>query len=431
MRDIALFAVIVGSIPFILRQPWIGILVGAWISLMNPHRFAFGFAYNFPFAFVIALVTVAGMISGKSKISFPWHKTTILMILLVIWMTVTLLFAFEPDAAYGQWIRVMKVFALIILSAMLIRTREQINAFVWTLVISIGWFGVKGGLFTIMTGGMHKVYGPPGDGYVSDNNAIAVALTMVAPLMLYLSTTVKNKIIKLGLFASAGLTLVAILGSQSRGALLAVSAMSAFLWLKSPKKMLFGVVLFGTLLGAIAFMPESWENRMRSIETYEQDGSAMGRINSWTMAFNVANDRPLVGGGFELYSPRTFFTYAPNPQDVHSAHSIYFQMLGEHGYVGLLLFLSLGMSGWITARRIIARSRDSPENQWAGQLAKAIQVALIGFAAGGAFVNISYWEVQYYELILLVAVYRLISATTSAGGQIQANAAHAQRIAAS
>ena len=64
----------------------------------------------------------------------------------------------------------------------------------------------------------------------------------------------------------------------------------------------------------------------------------MGRINSWHMAFNVANDRPLVGGGFELYTPKTFARYAPNPEAIHSAHSVYFQILGEHGYVGFADF---------------------------------------------------------------------------------------------
>jgi len=231
--------------------------------------------------------------------------------------------------------------------------------------------------------------------------------------------------IKWGLGAAALLSMVAVLGSQSRGALLAVAAMSVFLWLKARNKIVFGLFLFGSLVSAIMFMPDVWETRMRSIENYEEDGSAMGRINSWTMAYNLANARPIVGGGFEIYTRRVFQEYAPNPEDVHSAHSIYFQMLGEHGYVGLLLFLALGLMGWVTARRVIARSRDVPENAWAGHLARSIQVSLIGFGVGGAFVNISYWELQYYELVLLVAAYKLVTATTGAGGQVSVKSANA------
>ena len=173
---------------------------------------------------------------------------------------------------------------------------------------------MKGGLFTIATGGVHRVYGPPGGGYVSDNNAICIALIMVVPLMFYLSSTVTNKLIKLGFYVAAGLSLVAVLGSQSRGALLGVVAMSVFLWLKSRRKVIFGVVLFSTLIMAIMFMPDVWEARMRSIENYEEDGSAMGGINTWTMAYNVANARPLVGGGFEMYTERTSRNTPRTPQ---------------------------------------------------------------------------------------------------------------------
>jgi len=427
MRDLALLAIILISIPYILRKPWIGILVGAWISLMSPHRYTFGFGYDFPFAFIVALATVAAVVLGKQKIEFPRHPVTYLIVALMVWFTVTVLFALEPEAAYGQWGRVEKVFLLIVLAAVLIRTQVQITALVWVIVLSVGWFGVKGGVFTIMTGGVHRVYGPPGSGYISDNNAISIALVMVIPLMFYLSSTVERKLIKLGFLAAALLSVVAVLGSQSRGAFLAVTAMCLFLWFKSRRKILFGAVLFGSLVAAVAFMPDVWESRMKTIETYEEDRSAMGRINTWTMAFNLANARPLVGGGFEMYTKRTFEEYAPDPTDVHSAHSIYFQMLGEHGYVGLFLFLALGCMGWITARRVIARSRDSPDKRWAANLARSIQVSLIGFGVGGAFVNISYWELQYYELLMLVAAYRLVAEPTGAGGQVDANAAKAAK----
>ena len=161
MRDIALAGVILILIPFILRQPWIGILVGAWISLMSPHRYTFGFAYDFPFAFIVARRDRRGRGLRQAKVEFPRHTLVYMMLVLMVWFTVTTLFAIEPEAAMAQWEKVMKVFVLILLAGVLIRTREQINALLWVLVLSVGMFGVKGGVFTILTGGVHKVYGPP------------------------------------------------------------------------------------------------------------------------------------------------------------------------------------------------------------------------------------------------------------------------------
>lgn len=380
-----------------------------WVSVMNPQKFAWGFAYDLPFAAMIAIVTMLGMLRCREQVKLPINATTVLFMLFPLWMCVTSVFALEHSAnSFDRWKLLMKIFFFLLITASLINSRKQVEWIIWTIVFSVGFYGIKGGIFTIFTGGESKVYGPPGTGFMSDNNAISVALVMVIPLMYFLQSIANSKWVKLGLLVAMALSTMAVLGSQSRGAFLAVLVMLFFLWIKSKKKLFYGVLTVALLPVAIGFMPDSWTSRMKTIETYEQDTSAMGRINAWTMAFNLANDRPIVGGGFEIYNASTFAKYAPDPTDVHAAHSIYFQILGEHGYVGLALFLAIGLVGWSTAKRIIKLSRSMPELAWAGHLASAIQVSLIGYAVGGAFVNIGYWEIPYYEIIALMVVYGLL-----------------------
>ena len=134
----------------------------------------------------------------------------------------------------------------------------------------------------------------------------------------------------------------------------------------------------------------------------------MGRINAWTMAINLANDRPLVGGGFEVQSETVYARYAPDPSVVRSAHSIYFQLLGEHGYVGLALFLLLWILVWRDASWIITRSEKRMELRWASDLARMVQVSLVGYAVGGAFLNLAYYDLPYYILIALVLTRMLV-----------------------
>jgi putative inorganic carbon (hco3(-)) transporter len=409
LRDIAITALIFGMLPFVLRNPWMGVLMWLWVSIMNPQHFAFGFAPKIPFAMIIALVTMVSIVTSKEKIRLPVNATTILFFVFPIWMCVTYAFALEhEESGYKRWEEVMKIFFFILVSSSLIKTRQHVQWMIWVIVLSVGFFGIKGGLFTILSGGGSRVYGPPGSSFMSDNNAISVALVMAIPLMFFLRTVSTSKWVKLGLLGAMGLSAMAVLGSHSRGAFLAVSAMLFFLWLKSRKKLMFGIFMVALIPVAIGFMPEHWTERMKSIENYKEDGSAMGRINSWYMAFNVANDRPLVGGGFELYTPKTFARYAPDPEAIHAAHSIYFQMLGEHGYVGLLLFLAIGIGGWLNAGRIVKITRDNPDLKWDGDFARAIQVSLIGYAVGGLFVNIGYWEIQYYEIIGVMVVSNLL-----------------------
>ena len=407
MRDIALTLFIFGLIPLILKYPWTGVLVYAWVSLFNPHRFAWDFAYSFQFAMVAGVATVVSMLLHWKEVRLPINSITILLMLLPFWMTVTLMFALEPNLAYVRWKEVTKTFFFVLVAASLLQSRKHLQAFLWVIVLSIGFYGVKGGIFTLLVGGSFRVYGPPGASFLTDNNAIAVALVMIIPLMQFLGTTVSSKWIKLGMYGAMFLSGMAVLGTQSRGAFLGILAMVVFLWFKSNKKFLSGMALLLVGAFAIAFMPQEWWSRMNSIGDYDSDASAQGRLNTWSMAFNLANDR-VVGGGFEPYEPKAFAMYAPNPTDIHSAHSIYFQMLGEHGYVGLILFLSLGIASWMTARRIIKASHGRPDYAWAENLARAMQVSLIGFAAAGAFVNIAYWELVYYQIVILMASYRLV-----------------------
>jgi len=417
MRDIAITLIIFGTIPLILKYPWTGVLVFSWVSMFNPHRFAWGFAYDFPFVMIVAVTTLVSMLLHWKEVRLPINSITILLMLLPIWMTVTLFFALEPSAAHEKWEGVMKAFFFILVAASLVHSRKQLEALLWVLVLSVGFYGIKGGIFTILVGGEHRVYGPPGISYLSDNNGISVALIMIIPLMHFLSTTVSSKWMKWGMYGAMFLSGIAVLGSQSRGAFLAILVMIMFLWLKSKKKVLSGMVLLLAGALSISFMPEQWTSRMSSIWNYEQDGSAQGRMNTWHMAFNLANDRPLVGGGFEPYDRTAFAKYAPDPTDIHSAHSIYFQILGEHGYVGFGLFLALGIACWMVSRRLIHASRARPDLVWAGDLARASQVSLVGFAVGGAFVNIAYWELPYYEIVVLMAAHRLASGGAPKWGQ--------------
>jgi probable O-glycosylation ligase (exosortase A-associated) len=202
---------------------------------------------------------------------------------------------------------------------------------------------------------------------------------------------------------------IASLGSYSRGALLAIAAMALFLWLKSKHKFRIALLFILAIPVMLAFMPEEWNSRMGTINTYEQDESVQGRFSAWGMAFNLAKDRPFVGGGFEVGEPGTFARYAPNETDMpRAAHSIYFQALGEHGFVGLGLYLLLGFLTWRSGEWIIRNTKDLSGYQWASSLASMIQVSLVGFATGGAFLSLLYFDVPYYLMAAMVATRILV-----------------------
>jgi putative inorganic carbon (HCO3(-)) transporter len=407
VRDILVTLIVFGLLPYVFKRPYIGALMWVWISVMNPHTQGWGFATTFPFAAIIAGVTIISLLFTKQAKALPLTPVTRVFIAFVLWMNVTTIFALYPEGAYVQWNKVIKIMLMTFVTLMLIKTKQHVQLLISIIVFSLGYYGVKGGIFTIKSGGVDMVWGPEST-FIGGNNEIALALIITIPLMHYLQIISPNKWVRHGLTAAMLLCAVAALGSYSRGALLAFAAMAGFLWLKSRRKIGLGLLGFTALPPLLAFMPEQWTHRMDTINTYEEDESVQGRFNAWWMAYNLAKDRPLTGGGFEVSMPELFYRYAPNPYDVHAAHSIYFQALGEHGFVGLALYLLLGFMTWRTGAWIIRNTAKRDDFMWAYNLASMIQVSLIGFAVGGAFLSLLYFDVPYYLMAAMVVTRVLV-----------------------
>jgi probable O-glycosylation ligase (exosortase A-associated) len=403
MRDILVTLIVFGSLPYIFKKPWIGMVMWIWISVMNPHSQGWGFARTYPFAALIAATTVLSMVASKQKFRLPMTPVTITFIVFALWMSVTAIFALHFDQVGEQWNKVYKIFGMTLVVLMLITERKHLEWMIWTVVVSIGYYGVKGGLFTIRSGGNERVWGPAGT-FIEGNNEVALAFVMAIPLMLFLRTLTRNKWGRMALVAAMLLCALSALGSYSRGAALAIGAMAFFLWLKSREKAMLGALMVVAIPALLLFMPSKWFDRIDTINTYQEDSSAMGRINAWHMAFNLASDRPLVGGGFQIYDAQTFMRYAPDPYDIHAAHSIYFQVLGEHGFVGLFLYLLLGILIWRTGSWVVRKTKPHPQLRWAEDMATMTQVSLLGFAVGGAFLSLAYFDVPYYLMCGLVAL---------------------------
>lgn len=401
MRDILITIFILGSLPFVLKAPAIGGLMWVWVSVANPHTQGWGFATHMPFAFIIAIATMLSMLMSREPKRLPLTPVSVLLLLFVFWMNVTAPFALLPEPSWVQWNKVMKIMLMSFVVMMVIRTRRDIVRLVWVLVGSIGYYGVKGGVFTIRSGGTERVWGPE-ETFIGDNNSLALALIITIPLMYYLQQQTDKRWLRHGLSAAMLLSALAALGSYSRGGLLAIAAMGLFMWLKSGRKMVLGALLAAVSPLLLAFMPERWAERMDTINTYQDDVSALGRLNAWRMAYNLARDR-FFGGGFDVSEAVVFARYAPNPMDVHAAHSIYFQALGEHGFVGLIIYLALGIATWHTAAVIIRLTRGQAELRWAHGLATMSQASLIGFAVGGAFLSLLYFDMPYYLMAALIA----------------------------
>tara|TARA_R110001583_G_scaffold143203_1_gene295304 strand:+ start:12722 stop:14044 length:1323 start_codon:yes stop_codon:yes gene_type:complete len=409
MRDLLVAAIIFGSIPFIFRRPFIGALIWCWISYMVPHRLGWGFAYTLPVAQIIAICFLTAYLFSKEPKKIPWTPVTITLLLFLGWMCITTVIAPTSELKMIRFEKVMKIQLITFIILALLTSRERIEQAIWVIALSIGFFGFKGGIFTITSGGGGTVWGPPG-GFFSGNNELGLTLLIIIPLLYYLISQSSNRWIRYGLFATIGLSLISILGTQSRGALVAAICLGTFLWLKSSKKLYISLVFAILIPLSLEVMPQQWFDRMGTIlndKKEDYDGSVQGRFNSWHMAFNLAKDN-IFGGGFHATNHQNFILYAPDPLDYHDSHSIYFQVMGQHGFIGLMLFLLLGLMAWRTANNIIRASKLHQDLQWAANLARMIQCSLIAYGSGGAFLGLAYFDLPYHLIITLVALEQIV-----------------------
>jgi probable O-glycosylation ligase (exosortase A-associated) len=353
---------------------------------------------------IVAASVFLGLLANASQRESPFKGPPVAWLaVFMVWITLSWLMGLGPAADYEQWNKVMKILLMTLVGLALLRSKLHIFAFVWVTALSMGLLALKGGLFTVLSGGDNRVWGPPGS-QISDNNEFALACVMTIPLLRFLQLQLQAGWRRHAMTLWMILCAAAALGTQSRGALLALAAMGAVLWWRGQGKILTGLVLVAVGIALIAFMPEEWSARMSTMQNYEQDTSALGRISAWWTAWGVAKAH-IFGAGFNVARPELFAQYSPlyaQMGTTHAAHSIYFQVLGNHGFVGLFIFLMIWFATWRIANWLRRYGKRLEETRWTEQLGAMIQVSLVGYLAGGAFLSLSYFDLPYNIMCMAV-----------------------------
>lgn len=400
MRDLILTPLFIYGPLVALFNPVTGVFFWTWVSLMSPQKLSWRLTDK-PVALALAVGILVGMVFTNRK-RFLLTKETVAFMMFGIWVLfVSYPLSIHFEECYEMWDKVWRVDLMILVTIALLRSKQDIIRLIWVIAFSVGFYGFKGGIFTILHGGHFQVWGPEG-GWFAGNNECALAIVIVIPLINFLRTQVPSKAGKAFCSVWMVLCVFSALGSQSRGALLAVVAMAFMMWTRQQKNkvpMALAFIIFGIVL--VTFMPDSWTKRMHTIDTYQTDESAAGRLNAWEMTFNLAKDHPIHGGGFSIYNMQEYLQYAPVPRPV-VAHSIYFSVLGEQGFVGLFLFLNVWWQLWRGAGRLRTETRNREETRWVSELAGMCQVSVAAYLVGGAFLSLAYFDLPYNILVLAV-----------------------------
>ena len=412
MRDLFVLPILLGFLALTFVAPFVGVLTWTWLSLMSPHRFLWGFLSDLPLNFIVAIVVALAWAMSREPKRIPVNLLTILLVLFVAIITVSTIYALAPAKSWYLWDRNVKIIVLGFLVASLTTNRIRVHALVWVVAISLGYYGVKGGIFTLLTGGKFQVLGAP-QSPIEDNNHMALALCMVVPLLNYLRLQSSVRWVRLGLIGAIPLTVVAVLGTHSRGGLVGLAVVCLYFWWKSETKLLTAIVGLVVLFAGVSFMPDLWEERMSTIANAQEDPSFRVRMQAWTFAINLALERPFLGGGFsagevaDIY--RQFLGVGPDTVERgRASHSVYFQVLADHGFPGFIVYACLLAALWWNMIAIARRTATLPELLWMHRLVQMMQVSLLAFCVAGAALSLAYYDLYFIFVGLVVSMREIL-----------------------
>lgn len=422
MRDLMMFAVMLGMVPMAIMNGFIAFLLWVYTNLLSPHIYLYGFMISFRYAFVFAALALGSLALGrlKDRGKFLVDKSTVLLMLFIAHTVTSSLLAWDSNPAIEFRLEYfIKGMVLAVVAPFFLNTRWRIHLTMMVLVAGLGFHGVVDGLKMVNSGGSHIIYGIPRS-TLSDNNLYALGMVMLLPLTLYMAKYSTHQWVRWGFLGTFGLCVMTILGSNSRGGFLALAILGLWYWVTSPRKLLSTVFVVIVAVGVVQFAPDRWFERIETIKEADQDNSFLGRVAAWKVSVNIANDNPFFGAGFDAtqvtsiwerykYDDNFIDIVIPAEMGFKAAHSNYFQVMGDLGYVGLIIFLALLGSAFLTRWEVKALSKKSKRDvTWAVDLATAINLSLVAFMAGGAGVSLAYFELAHLEIVMLSVIRRLL-----------------------
>lgn len=416
MRDIIFTAAFLGMLPAALRFGHVGTMLWAWVAMIAPNQYLYGFARGLPFNKIVVAVAVLALVLDRARRPKFYADTHVKLLLFFLAIGLASYFFGITDTRRGDDLadRLAKAVALCLFVVATVRERLHIHSVLLAICMGMAIHGAIEAAKFLASGGGHILQGPA---TIGDNNHFGLAILMVIPPLAYLFRYSAAPLVRVALGLALAGNVVGVIASNSRGALIGLIAVGGAMFLRSRNKLRTMIVII--ILGGIGLTiaPDRWFDRMSTISSAETDGSFMGRVASWKMNLLVALDRPLLGGGFSAMEDfnawsiylREFsaldFIRTGMPTRPLAAHSIYFQVLGDTGFIGFALFVGLLYLGFRNVRVIARLTKDRPDLEWARDVGRFLRFTLIAYAVSGAALSLAYFEF-YYLVLTLISVTR-------------------------
>jgi probable O-glycosylation ligase (exosortase A-associated) len=416
MRDLVLIGFLAALLTLGLRRPFLFVLAYIYVDTVSPQRLSYYLLNSIPLSMIVAFLALAGWALGDPKAGLRVTARQGLMMVLLAYAGVTTIYADFPIDAQEKWEWAWKALAFAAFLPFTLRSRLRIEAVLLFLTISAAAIVIVGGLKTMASGGGYGVLNLMIDnnsGLYESSTISAIAVGLI-PLILWFTKfgTIfpPDWRVKTFCFGLVFACLLIPIGTEARTGLICIAVLGLLMLRDMKRRLLFIGGAIALAAAAIPCLPSSFTNRMETIQGFQGDQSAGTRLAVWAWTWDYAQAHPF-GGGFGAYRSNHIQVQMVSTQaagstevvteadEARAYHSAYFEMLGEQGFPGLILFLLIHAIGLIRMEIIRRRYRRlTGEMAWVAPLAAALQHFQIIYLIGAAFVAIAYQPFVYLIL---------------------------------
>ena len=422
MRDLLLLALLPIMLYTMAQRPFIAVGMWLWTALFFPNGWVYGIAGALRYNLVFAAVAIISYLAWKHKPKVQLTGLGVTVLLFFVWTIGSTVTAIGNQAvSWDIWSRFAKVVALFVFVILVVKDKLHLDFMLWCAVLSVGFYANLESLKFLVSGGGHNIVGMSGH-VLGDRNDLSLAFVMVLPICYYLWIEYgkQSRLVGLALLGTMAMLVIGVIGTQSRGGFVALLMLGCYMFLKSDRKILMGILIIALVFGMSFVVSSEWTERIDTIAVADEDASFMGRVVAWKLSFILAMQHPFFGGGFKSLEnlsvwadlSRDFFSYPwfytgtslPNPALARAAHSVYFQVLGDHGFVGLALYLTCQVSAFLKAGSISRKARKIGAPAWLPLAATMLQLSVFAFTVGGAALSLAYFDLTFAIFGLIVVL---------------------------
>lgn len=415
MQELALLAVTLMFISLGILSPFVLSLGYVWVDTLLPQRLSYSILASLPIAFIMGAAAFGFYLAADRR--NPPRITTlhVLCLIMAIWITLTSTWAILPDQAWSKWNTSFKTVGFVMFMPFVFRTRVQIEAFVLVFLFSAAGHLLPWGFKTMLSGGGYELslgLMDVNSTMLAESSAVSAVTVMFIPVLIWMRN--HSLLIpwpKLRTWGAAGMIivfLIANVGTFARTGLVGLAVLGGGMFVKTKRKGLF--IFIAMILAGVAyhFMSQRWSARISTINDYQTESSAYVRLLVWKWTLNFATTHPF-GGGFNSYMTNVL-NLGPGPDGIdvyqhgRAFHNIYMAALGEHGYPGLALYVSILVLSLVSMQRSIKKTKDRPDLAWAADLCRATQIALLIQMSCGNFVDISFNTLVWYLVAIALCL---------------------------